>query len=112
MGRGVVYEGRNFALAHLAGAEAEDEEQGVNDVGFARSIRPDNGGERGVKRPNLLAPRVTLEIAKYEVGHDEAVFGTRDFVNGSGSWSETGIVCKALEQVYLIRTGVCTYGVR
>ena len=38
---GVVNERRELALSHLARAEAEHEEQRVNDIGLPRTVGPD-----------------------------------------------------------------------
>lgn len=43
---GVVDELRKFALAHLRRAVAEDEEESVDSVRLARTIRTDDGRER------------------------------------------------------------------
>lgn len=42
---GVVDQCGDLALAHFGGAEAEDEEEGVDDVGFAGAVGADDGGE-------------------------------------------------------------------
>lgn len=42
----VMYELGELALPHLGSAIPEDEQQGVDGVGFTGTIRPDDRGER------------------------------------------------------------------
>ncbi|KAI0475680.1 hypothetical protein GGR56DRAFT_524873 [Xylariaceae sp. FL0804] len=84
IGGRVVDQSRDLALPHLAGTEAKDEQQGVDDVGFARAVGSHDGREGGVEGADLLAARVALEVVEDEVGDDDARLGPRLLDHGHG----------------------------
>ncbi len=52
----------DFVEAEFLGAFAEDEEHGVDDVGFARAVGADYGGEAFVEGPNGFGACVGFEV--------------------------------------------------
>ena len=66
----VVDEDGDLLGPDLLGAVPEDEEHGVDDVGLAGSVGPDDGREGFVERAQRLFPRVRLEVVVLDVGDD------------------------------------------
>lgn len=51
-----MYEFRDLSLSHLGGSVSKYKEQGINSIGFSRTIGTDNRGER------LYKTEVSLEL--------------------------------------------------
>ena len=66
-------EGGQAVLPEFAGFEAEDEEDGVDDVGLAVAVGADDAVEVGVEGAQHVLPVVGLEVDHLELVDDHGI---------------------------------------